>query len=394
VDCILAEADKICGGVTKNTTAKITLGHGFLYQKLLRRFGEETARTYFQAQEEACKEYARLCKQIDCDYEEKNHFVYSLTDPNALESELSALSRIGADAKFSETAELPFPTKGAVCYPHQAQFNPLKFLFSLAEDLPIYEHTRVLHRERNKAYTSRGEIRFEKMIVATHFPLWNRHGLYPIKLYQSRARALVLKGAIKMDGMYVDEAQQGLSFRRVGENLLFIGGSYRTGKETGAWRELEDFATGCYKKVSIAARYANQDCMSLDGIPYIGQYAKATPDIFVATGFNQWGMTGAMVASKLLSDLICKRESPYESVFSPSRRILTPQLAVNVATSAAGLLTPTAPRCPHLGCALHYNRAEHSWDCACHGSRFTRDGRLLDSPATGDHPSISRKEKK
>ena len=122
--------------------------------------------------------------------------------------------------------------------------------------------------------------------------------------------------------------------------------------------------------------------MTLDGIPYIGQYAGSTSDVFVASGFHKWGMTGAMVASEILCDLILGRPSPAAAVFSPSRSLLHPQLAVNLLDSAIGLLTPTVPRCPHLGCALHYTEAEQAWECSCHGSRFDKDGTLLDGPAT------------
>ena len=124
--------------------------------------------------------------------------------------------------------------------------------------------------------------------------------------------------------------------------------------------------------------------MSLDGMPYIGRYSKATPNLYVATGFHKWGMSSAMAAAMLLSDLITNRENPYESLFSPSRSMLHKQLLCNGAETAVNLLRPTKPRCPHLGCALHWNKAEHSWDCSCHGSRFDADGKLLNNPATDD----------
>jgi len=128
--------------------------------------------------------------------------------------------------------------------------------------------------------------------------------------------------------------------------------------------------------------------MSLDSIPYIGQYAKSIPDVFVATGFNKWGMTNAMVSANILCDRIQGKDHPSAEVFSPSRTVLRPQLALNALHSAVGLLTPTVPRCPHLGCALKYNRAEHTWDCPCHGSRFTESGELIDNPATDDKKPI------
>ena len=134
----------------------------------------------------------------------------------------------------------------------------------------------------------------------------------------------------------------------------------------------------------IAYRWATQDCMSLDGVPYIGRYSAKTPNLYVATGFNKWGMTNAMAAASLLTDLVLGRDDPYTDLFSPSRSILRPQLAVNSLEAVANLMTPTKPRCPHLGCALKYNPAEHSRDCPCHGSRFTSDGKLIDNPSTGN----------
>ena len=138
VDCMLVEADEICGGITKNTTAKITLGHGLIYDKMIRRFGVEKSRLYAEAQSKAIKEYARLCKDIDCDFEMRDNYVYSLADRKKIEKEIAALNRIGVRAEFSEAKELPVAVAGAVCVKNQAQFHPLKFLYAIAKDLPIY----------------------------------------------------------------------------------------------------------------------------------------------------------------------------------------------------------------------------------------------------------------
>ncbi len=388
VDCLLVEATEICGGITKNTTAKITLQHGLIYDKMIRRFGENTARLYAEAQEKACKEYARLCKNIDCDYETRDSHVYSLNNRKKIEKEVTALNRIGVNAELSDAKELAFKVAGAVRVKEQAQFHPLKFLYSIAKDLPIYEHTKVLELMPHKAKTNRGEITYKKLIIATHFPILNKHGLYPLKLYQHRSYVIALKGAQNMDGMYVDESNTGMSFRSYGALLLLGGGGHRTGKEGGCWHELEAFARRHYKNAELVGKWATQDCMTLDNIPYIGQYSKSTPDVFVVTGFNKWGMTNAMVAGGVLCDLVRGKSNPYSTVFDPSRTVLRSQLAVNAFESAIGLLTPTAPRCPHLGCALKYNKEEHTWDCPCHGSRFTEHGELIDNPATDDHRSI------
>ncbi len=384
VDYALVEADRICGGITKNTTAKITSQHGLIYDKLIREFGAERARLYLEANQGALEEYRALCKNIDCDFEEQDAFVYSIDKRWKLERELKALHRLGFRAEFVEQIPIPFPTAGAVQFPRQAQFHPLKFVAAIARGLRIFEHTKVLELGPGRAVTDRGTVSADRIIVATHFPLLNKHGGYFLKLYQHRSYVLALENAPDVHGMYVDEDKKGLSFRNYGGLLLLGGGSHRTGKEGGGWQELERFACRDYPDAQITARWATQDCMTLDGVPYVGPYSRRTDGLYVATGFNKWGMTSSMAAASLLTDLVLGRHNPYTELFSPSRTMLRLQLAANSLESALGLLTPTVPRCPHMGCALKYNAAEHSWDCPCHGSRFGEDGALIDNPATDD----------
>ena len=388
VDCILVEADRICSGITKDTTAKITLQHGLIYYKLIKEFGVEKARLYLEAQRSALREYSKLCENIPCDYESKSSYVYSINDPKSIEREIKALLSLGLEAEFSLAEELPFSVAAAVRVKDQAQFNPLKFAFNIARGLPIYEKTKILELGKRTAKTQYGNISCKKIIVATHFPVLNKHGAYFLKMYQHRSYVLALNNAPTVDGMYVDEDDKGLSFRSYGSVLLLGGGSHRTGKKGGNWHELEAFARKHYANATISDRWATQDCMTLDKVAYVGQYSKSTPDLYVTTGFNKWGMTSAMVSAMILNDLVCGKSNEYASVFSPSRSIFVPQLAVNAAESLIGLITPTAPRCPHLGCALKYNAEEHSWDCPCHGSRFTQSGELINNPATDDKKGI------
>ena len=203
-------------------------------------------------------------------------------------------------------------------------------------------------------------------------------------MYQHRSYGIALEHAPRLEGMYVDEAQAGMSFRAYGGLLLVGGGDHRTGKKGGSWPELRDFARRHYPDAQERYHWAAQDCMTLDGVPYIGPYSAGTSNLYVATGFNKWGMTSSMVSAMLLRDMVQGKENPYAPVFSPSRTVLRPQLAVNAFEAAAGWLTPAARRCPHLGCGLKWNPYEHSWDCPCHGSRFAEDGKKLDNPATGD----------
>ena len=384
VDCVLVEADRLCGGVTQNTTAKITAQHGLIYHKLTEKLGPERARLYLEANLAALEEYRGLCREIDCDFEEKDSFVYAVNGLRQIDRELAALDRLGFPAEFAAELPLPIPTAGAVRFPNQAQFHPLKFAAALVRNLRIFEGARVLELSPGTAVTGHGKIRAEKTVIATHFPMLNKHGSYFLKLYQSRSYVLALDNAPDVGGMYVDEDEKGLSFRNAGGRLLLGGGGHRTGKRGGGWKGLESIARAHWPESRPAARWAAQDCVSLDGAPYVGRYSKRTHDLYVVTGFNKWGMTSAMAASAVLADLVQGRENPYAAAFDPSRTVLRPQLAVNGWEAALGLLTPAVPRCPHMGCALKYNAQEHSWDCSCHGSRFGENGRLLDNPANGD----------
>lgn len=384
VDCVVAEADRICSGITNDTTAKITFQHGLIYDKIIRKYGVDAARLYYESQKKALDIMSELAVATDADFETCSSYVYSLNNADAINKETDALNRIGCNATFCTDTELPFEVKGAVRVDNQANFHPLKFAYAIAKDLNIYENTKITELKPHIAVTNHGTITAGKIIVATHFPFINKHGSYFVKMYQHRSYVLALENAQAVKNMYVDEAKDGLSFRSYGDLLLLGGGSHRTGKRGGNWEELERVARWYYPDSCEVSRWATQDCMTLDSIPYIGRYSKSTDDLYVATGFNKWGITSSMVSALVLSDMVQGRKNKYEEVYSPSRTMLHPQLALNMFESIKGLITPTKPRCPHLGCALKYNKHEHSWDCPCHGSRFEEDGKLINNPATDD----------
>ena len=380
---VLAEKSRICGGNTQNTTAKITAQHGLIYSKLIRCCGEYTAKQYLRANLAALGTYAELCRGVDCGFETKDNFVYS-ADPRRLESEMQALSRLGYGAELCEKLPIPVKTAGAVRFPAQAQFNPLKFLAAVSRGLNIYEDTFVREMKGNTAVTDEGRIIAGRVVCATHFPFINKHGLYFLKLYQSRSYVTALENAPDFGGMYVDDEDSGLSFRNYGGLLLLGGGGGRTGKRCGAWDELRSFARANWPEAREKYCWAAQDCMSLDSMPYIGRYGSRTENFYVETGFNKWGMTGSMLAAMIISDALAGRRNEFGELFDPSRSILRPQLFINGAEALLNLLTPSKRVCPHMGCALKWNGAEHSWDCPCHGSRFSESGKLLDNPANGD----------
>ena len=384
IDYILVEGSRIASGITEYTTAKITLLHGLIYNKLIKSAGTEKAKIYLTANQKAIDEYEKIASAIPCDFEKKSAYTYSLDDREKIEDEIKALDTLGFNAIFTSKTELPFKVAGAVRADNQAQFNPLKFISAVSKGLNIYENTFVREMKGNTAVTDNGNITAGKIIVATHFPFINKHGSYFLKMYQHRSYVTAFENVIPINGMYIDESETGMSFKSYGKYLLIGGGGHRTGKKGGAWEELQDFAKKYYPLSRPKYSWATQDCITLDKVPYIGLYSKNTPNMYTATGFNKWGMTSSMAAAMILCDMVTGKKNEFSEVFSPQRSMLKPQLLINGFEAAVNLLTPSSKRCPHLGCALKWNKAEHSLDCPCHGSRFDKDGHLLNNPANGN----------
>ncbi len=384
VKCVVVEGNKITSGITKNTTAKITSQHGLIYSDLINKKGFHDAQLYLLAHQSALAEYEKLCKNIDCDFTKQSSYVYSVDDRAKIEDEINALDRLGFKTSFEDEIEIPIKIEGAVCFENQAQFNPLKFIAEISKNLTIYENTFVTEISQGKAITNGGTIKADSIIVTTHFPFINKHGSYFLKLYQERSYVSAYKNAQTLNGMYLDDSKNGFSFRSYNDILLIGAGNHRTGKESSAWQPINDFVKSNYKDASLLYKWATQDCMSLDNIQYIGQYSKNTENLYVATGFNKWGMTSSMLSAMILKDMITGKQNEFKNIFTPQRSILKPQLAVNAFESACNLIIPRKKRCPHLGCSLKWNKNEHTWDCPCHGSRFEKSGKLIDNPSMKD----------
>ena len=429
-EVVVIDAAEIASGNTKNTTAKITSQHDLIYSKLITEFGEEKARQYAKANELAIKKYKEIIedKRIECDFEEKPAYVYSSNEIDVLKEEAEAAKNLGIDAEFVEKANLPFKIKGAVKFNNQAQFNPLKFLKGISNELVIYENTRALEIKENLVVTSGGNITANNIVLATHYPIMNAPGYYFMKMHQERSYVLALENTSEIDGMYIDINKEGYSFRTY-NNLLLLGGiSHRTGEneEGGSYDELRKVAKKLYPKAKEKYYWSAQDCMTIDGIPYIGRYSSETPNIYVATGFNKWGMTSSMVSAMIISDMILEKENDFSEIFSPRRFDLSLSInniandlietaknfiaqkvyipsseiehiknghggiieyngeKVGVYKNKEGKEFFVSTKCTHLGCQLSWNADELTWDCPCHGSRFDYKGRLIGSPATKD----------
>ena len=422
---VVLEANRIASGQTRNTTAKITSQHGMIYRRLIDTVGKNRAKQYAMANEAAIEAYRRVVAEenIDCSFEERNAYVYG-SDSKQLQTEAEAAASLGLPASYVREAALPFPSAGAVCFAHQAQFHPLQFIDHIARPLTVYENTAVLRVKDEQIETTGGQVRAEQIVFACHYPFVIFPGMFFARMHQERSYVLALENAAQVDGMWVGAENGSCSFRNYRNLLLLGGGGHRCGENSagGRYEQLRQMARKWFPESREIAHWSAQDCMTADGVPYIGRYAESRPNWYVATGFQKWGMTSAMVSAMLLRDLICGKENTYADVFSPERfdaKTLTGVAAesgqaikglakeifqipaeraaeipkghggivflrgekLGVYKDEEGQLYPVDIRCPHLGCQLEWNPDEHSWDCPCHGSRFDRFGNLISGPA-------------
>ena len=429
-EVVLIDKDEVCSGNTKNTTAKITSQHDLIYDKLISEFGLDMAKQYAKANELAIEKYEKIIKErkIDCEFEKHSAYIYSLNEIDKIKKEVEAAKKLGICAEFVQNTNLPFEVKGAVKFNNQAQFNPLKFLNHISKDLLIYENTRALEIKENLVITNRGSITANVIVVATHYPIMNTPGYYFMRMHQERSHVIALENADKVNGMYIDIDKNGYSFRNYKDLLLLGAIDKRTGenKKGGCYDELRKIAKDLYPNSKEKYHWSAQDCMAIDKIPYIGKYSEETPNIYVATGFNKWGMTSSMVSAMIISDMILGKENDFSEIFSPKRfdlylsiknlatdmiettknfiaqKIYIPSSKIeHIKNGHAGIIEYNGEKvgvyknnegkefivttkCPHLGCQLGWNADELTWDCPCHGSRFDYKGKLIDSPATKD----------
>lgn len=429
LDVAVLEMYEVASGQTKNTTAKITAMHGVIYKDLLKKAGYDYAKQYAQANLEAIEQFERIIdeEKIDCDFERRPTYVYSTreSETGLLKKETEAAKRLGIKAEYTTKTCLPFPIAGAVKFENQAQYHPLKFLFAISKNLKIFTNTKVKRVKGGEIITENGTVKAKYVVFASHYPFITLPGLFFTKIYQERSYTILLENAMKLDGGYLELGEAGVDMRNIGKDLVIGGGDHRTGdsKEGGKYDFLLDRAKTLFPGSKEKERWSAQDCMTVDGIPYIGHYAEAEPSWFVATGFAKWGMTTSMIAAKIITDLITNKENPYAEVFSPQRglpKFSFRRLFENLGQAVKGLfknlfcipmkkLEDLAPghggavryngervgaykdekgrlylvdlRCPHLGCRLEWNPDEKTWDCPCHGSRFTYKGKLISNPA-------------
>ena len=446
---IIERKENIGIGISGHTTAKITSQHGAIYHYLKDQYGLDFAKNYFLANEEAIFNIENIIKEnnIDCDFEKQSSFLYSTSKDEEikLKNEFDAVSKINKEAKLRTDVKLPLEITSAIEFPNQAMFNPYKYINALADkitkqDGDIFVNTTCYDVDKeNDMYvckTENNNIYAKNVVIATHYPFLNIPGFYFSKIYQSSSYVIAIslegtKWNKDFDGMYINIEKPIYSFRKVnfnGENLLLLGGGgHKTGemqeKDIG-YNSLIEAAKKWFPDCKIKYKWSANDCISLDKIPYIGEFSSLYPNIYVGTGFNKWGMTSSYVAGKIVSDKILEKENKYEDIFKATRtnffvnkgevkNMVTDTLKAQVVDRVKeennskpekeegkiierngekigvyidenGKTFAVKPVCTHLGCILSWNKEDKTWDCPCHGSRFDYTGKQIENPAIKD----------
>ncbi|MGD6793237.1 FAD-dependent oxidoreductase [Metabacillus indicus] len=441
----LIDSDCLLNGTTGHTTAKVTIQHDLIYHELIQHAGKDGAKHYYEANQAGLDFIRNTVKEknIPCDFSNQDAVLYAVSDESLdkLLKEKDAYDAIGIPYEFIEKLPLNIDIKGALLVKNQAQFHPLNYLHALLDEMmqsgvQIYENTSIIDvkgtKEEPVLLSNEGfEITSGHVIAATHFPFYDGNGFYFARMYADRSYVISAKTSKPYPGgMYlsVDEPKRSLrSVSYSGQDVVLIGGEgHKAGQEKDThklYEKLGGFGEEIFGLEEITHRWSAQDLFTLDKIPYIGPLTSSNPNIYAATGFHKWGMTNGTFAAHMLRDLIVKKESRYLDLFTPSRfhsdpgvkeflkanadvakhliagKIKRPSkspedlhpdegCAVMVNGKKAGgykdehgVLHFVDMTCTHLGCEVEWNSGDRSWDCPCHGSRFSYKGDVIEGPA-------------
>ena len=444
---VVLEKDQIGKKTTGNTTGKITSQHGIFYKYLVQSEGKEFAKKYLDANEQAIKNIKKIIdtEEIECDFEYQNSYVYTQNqdDISKIKEEVRILKKLEFNCEFVNETELPFEVLCAIKFPNQAQFNVRKYLLGLAECIEnnagkIFENSKVYDLkkgiDRYLTYCNNVCVKSKYVIIASHYPIINSPGFYFLKMYQSMSYAIAIEANQEIfNGMYINSEVPTKSFRNIKDGdkrlVLIAGSDHKTGSKidlSDAYKDLEKTAKQLYPDCKVKYKWHTEDCITLDKIPYIGEFSKFMPNVYVATGYKKWGITTSNIAANIIKDKILNRNNEYEETFKATRmepmknikevenmlKETTNSLVINkikipndkisdinkedakiieidgrkigIYKDKEGELYAVKPVCSHLGCELSFNNLAKTWDCPCHGSRFDYRGKSIYSPSIKD----------
>lgn len=433
-DMIILEADAICYGASGRNTGKLSAQHGCLYHTLCEKYDIISAKHYYQANMDALQSIKEIIKkhQIECEFKHANSWL--ITSDETLKAQLQDEWQTYIDLKIPaiyEDKHLPYNAIAGIAMKNQAQFDPYAYGLGLAKivkerNIPIYENSNVFSMENtNDTYTifvNDHKVIANKVVFASQFPFIDHKHLYFTKMVCHQESVAVFNNTAKAKDMYLSIDKDPLSYNNYDTFTLAAGNAYKSGQTPAM--DQQTFQNQLKKQgnaTTIHNSWTSQDYLSFDHLPLIGKLDKNDPNVLFASGFQKWGNTTSNLAGKILTSYLLNQSSPYQSMFSPQRfssvfsaqfikenlnvayefiksKFKDPQedypkineaKIIQIAEHHYGVYRDENEElfivditCPHLGCVCNFNSADKTWDCPCHGSRFSYRGEILKGPAT------------
>jgi glycine/D-amino acid oxidase-like deaminating enzyme/nitrite reductase/ring-hydroxylating ferredoxin subunit len=442
-DVMLVEADRVGLGATGYSTVKVAAAQGTHGSTIASNAGRDQAVRYLRASQSAIDSIERIVHEqgIECAFERTDHvlFVDDEADAGILRAELELLAEAGLDASWLPSPDLSFAVAGAFMARDQALFHPVRYVQGLVESFArdggqVFEGTRVVDVDEGEPCTVGTEgghtIRANDVVIATHYPIVDRGGWFTRLVPQmEHAVALTAEGLGGALQMCYRAGRSSLSLRLAQhgsqELLVVVGEPHQVGEGDEGERgdTLQEWARERLGLTDVRYRWSTQDAMTFDGLPMSGKMQPGSDHLWAVSGFNAWGMTGATLSAIEIADSMTDGGGALTDLLNPSRgqgarglgqflkantkvashwvgdrmsarsedlRELAPGEAavvrdddgsVALYRDEGGAMHAVSAVCTHLGCLVAWNGAERSWDCPCHGSRFTPDGSVIEPPA-------------
>ena len=425
--CVV-ERREVGGGITGRTTGKLSYLQGLIYQKISLYNDKDSAINYLKSQKDAIDIVSRIVKdnKIECDLTKVSSYTYTKErkNINKIKKEYKFLSHENIDVFIGDKLDLDVDSVKYISVFDTYVFHPLKYLYGIKDiclknGIDIYENTKIIKVSRNgsgyKCLTDNNVILARDVVFACHYPYFTIPFLMPLKGYLEKSYIMVtkMKDNLKISGITDDE--DNFSFRSHSDSnnnyLICLGKSHNLCNLNCVSSKFKELETSSLLN-DIKYAWTNHDIITSDYLPFIGILNKHK-HLYIATGYNKWGMTNGSIAGKVISDLILGKDNEYVELFNPNRDINLGKLIntpKNIYSSIKGIIKTKLKsscgntiykrengekiaiyneykiknRCPHLGCGLIFNDKEKTWDCPCHGSRFEIGGRCINGPSNDD----------
>lgn len=453
-DVAVLEADKVGSGTTGFSTGNLYVAVQPYYQHIITKFNIEIAKKIAHSRQFAIDYIASIVeeKNITCQFARRPWFLFTSDESKLafLKKEIETLKKLDISINDTKTLPIPLKFKKAAVMENQARFNPLQYVIGIAENLhkkgcQIFENTRVMEVEENDDHcvltTKNGKVTAKQVVIATHTPIGINLSQMFTAPYRSYVVAVELRDKTYPEGHFWDldsphHAVCTHALKSEKPELLLVAGSHhKTGQGqdlNSHYQELESFLEDHFDVSHVAYRWSAQHYQSADDVPYIGLASRFARRTYIATGFSADGLIYGTLSGIIIADEILKKENELSPVYDSNRfkpiasssfvikenanvfmqylkdyPILTPahfdaikkgegkivesnMQKLAVSRDKNNKVHVVSAVCTHMKCIVDWNDAEQTWDCPCHGSRFTCEGKVIEGPAKIDLEKINK----